>query len=202
VVVGAAQVDARDEVDELSQALLVERGAGVVLGEHALQGGVVALDRGHRLVHQFADVRLTRVLLKLRPASLGGHPEDVLRPVLVGVLWVGALVALGFELGVMGLEGVGDVLKEDEPQHNVLVLGGIHRAAQGVGGGPELSLEAQVGGGGIGSAQVILFLRHFSHHFIISSERHARGGLSMERRFFRYCANVSDTMLMCQIRER
>jgi len=36
-----------DEVDEFAEAVLVERGAGVVLGQDALQAGVVALDGDH-----------------------------------------------------------------------------------------------------------------------------------------------------------
>ena len=42
------------------------------------------------------------------------------------------------------LEGVGDVLKEDEAEDNVLVDGGVHVAPELVGGGPERSLEAEV----------------------------------------------------------
>jgi hypothetical protein len=55
-----------------------------------------------------------------------------------------ALRALGLEAGVVLLEGVGDVLKEDKPEHDVLVLGGIHPAAQGVGHLPELGFAAEV----------------------------------------------------------
>ena len=55
---------------------------------------------------------------------------------------VGALVGLGLELSVCLLEGVGDVLEEDQPEHDVLVLGGVHAAAQRVGHLPELGLVA------------------------------------------------------------
>jgi hypothetical protein len=58
---------------------------------------------------------------------------------------------------------------------------------------PKLCFVADGSAGRIRSAQVILSLRHFSHYLIISSERNARGlVLSKERRFFRYCANVSN----------
>ena len=43
------------------------------------------------------------------------------------------------------LEGVGDVLQEDQPEHDVLVLGGVHVAAELVGRRPELLLEAELG---------------------------------------------------------
>jgi hypothetical protein len=52
----------------------------------------------------------------MRPARLGRHPEDVLG-------WGprdGALRLLGLELRVLLLEGVGDVLEEDEGEDDVL----------------------------------------------------------------------------------
>ena len=118
---------------------LVERGAGVVLGQHALERRVVALDAGHRVVDELADGGLLGLRLQVRPARLGRHPEDVLRAVLVGVLGVGALRLLGFELRVLLLEGVGDVLEEDQAEDDVLVLGGVHAAAERVGHLPELA---------------------------------------------------------------
>ena len=78
-----------------------------------------------------------------------GHPEDVLGAVFVGVFGVGArVVALaGDEFGAVFLEGVGDVLQEDEAEDDVLVFRGVHVVAELVGGEPELGLEAEVGGG-------------------------------------------------------
>ena len=43
---GVADRDVADQVDELAERLLVEALAGVLLGEHVLEGGVVALDGG------------------------------------------------------------------------------------------------------------------------------------------------------------
>ena len=144
---GAAERDVADQVDELAEALLVEAGAGVVLGQHALERGVVALDGGHRVVDQRADGRLRGAGLQVRPARLLRHPEDAGGAVLVAVFGVGALRLLRLELGVLGLEGVGDVLEEDQAEDDVLVLGRVHVVAQRVGGGPELGFEAEVGGG-------------------------------------------------------
>ena len=124
---------------------LVERGAGVVLGQHALERRVVALDAGHRVVDELADGGLAGLRLQVRPARLGRHPEDVLGAVLVGVLGVGALRLLGHELRVLLLEGVGDVLEEDQAEDDVLVLGGVHAAAQRVGHLPELGFVADGG---------------------------------------------------------
>ena len=59
----------------------------------------------------------------LRPGTRRGLPG---RPVLT----------LGLQLGVLLLEGVGDVLEEDQAEDDVLVLGGVHVGAQHVGGVP------------------------------------------------------------------
>ena len=145
-VLGAARLvadlDVADEVDELAEARLVERGAGVVLGQHALERRVVALDASHRVVDELADGGLAGLGLQVRPARLRRHPEDALGAVLVGILGVGALRLLGNELGVVLLEGVGDVLQEDQAKDDVLVLGGVHAAAQRVGHPPELGFVA------------------------------------------------------------
>jgi len=80
--------------------------------------------------------------LDLGPPCLQGNPEDVLREVLVPVLRVRA----GYrrERGVLLVEGVGNVLEEDQPEYDVLVFGGVEVAAHLVSGLPELPLEAQV----------------------------------------------------------
>ena len=140
-----AHPDVADHVDELAEPLLVEAGTGVALGQHVLEHGVVALDCGHRVVHEPADDGLLGLGLEMAPARLRRHPEDVLGPILVGVLRIGSLVLLGLESGVHLLEGVGDVLEEDEPENDVLVLGRIHRAAQSVGHAPQFGLVARRG---------------------------------------------------------
>jgi hypothetical protein len=101
------------------EALLVEAGAGVVLGQDALEARVVALDGHHGVVHQLADVGLLRVGLQvgLQRARLR-HPEDVLGLVFVRVFGVRALVValtrLVMSLARCLLEAVGDVLEEDQ----------------------------------------------------------------------------------------
>ena len=80
----------------------------------------------------------------MRPARLLRHPENASGAILVGVFRVGALRLLGFQFGVLGLEGVGDVLEEDQAEDDVLVLGRVHVIAQGIGGGPELGLKAEL----------------------------------------------------------
>jgi hypothetical protein len=58
------------------------------------------------------------------------------------VLGVGAGIAIGHEGRVLLLEGVGDVLEEDESEDDVLVLGRVHVVAELVRHLPELRLEA------------------------------------------------------------
>src|SRR5690606_4745730 len=83
---------------------------------------------------------LLRVGLQVRPARLLRHPEHVFGQVFVAVLGGGRVFRQ--QRLVPGLEGVGDVLEEDEPEHHVLVVGGLHVAAQLVGGLEKLGLEA------------------------------------------------------------
>ena len=111
-VLAVAEADGADEVDKLAQAVLVEAGAGVLLGQDTLEARVVALDGDHGVVHHLADRGLLGAGLQVRPASFLRNPEDVLGFVLVLVLGVGAgIVALArHQLGVVLVEGVRDVL--------------------------------------------------------------------------------------------
>jgi hypothetical protein len=70
---------------------LVERRAGVVLGQHALERLVVLLDRAHGVVDELAD-RPGCLALALRcdQRASFGYPEDVVGEVLVRVLRVGS----------------------------------------------------------------------------------------------------------------
>ena len=161
-----AHHDVADHVDELAETLLVQRRPGVVLGQHVLEHRVVALDTGHRAVDELADGGLARLGLEMAPTGFRRHPKDVLGPVLVRVLRVGALVLLRDEAGMPLLEGVGNVLEEDQPEDDMLVLGRVHRAAQGVGHLPELGLIARRGTAGRPRRRILPLLPR-------SSPRHA-----------------------------
>ena len=125
----------------MAQPLLVERGAGVILGQHVLEGRVVALDAGHGSVDKLANGRLARLGLQIGPAGFLRHPEDVLGDVLVAIL--GSLSApFGQHRRMTLLEGVGDVFQKDKSEDDVLVLSGIHRSAQCIGHAPELGFVA------------------------------------------------------------
>ena len=132
-----AEADAADEVDQLAEALLVERGTGVALGEDIFElGWVVAFDGFHGAVDEGADAGLLGVVFEVAPAGVFRHPEDAFGGVFVAFL--GSFDAEFREkLGVAFFEGVGDVLEEDEPEDDVLVFGGVHVAAELVGGSPE-----------------------------------------------------------------
>ena len=120
-----AHLDVADEVDQLAEPPLVEGGPGIVMRQHVLEGRVVALDRRHRLIDGQADGRLLRLRLELFPTGFRRDPEDVLGDVLVPILR-GLFPQLGEYRRVALLEGVGDVLQEDQPEYDVLVLCGIH----------------------------------------------------------------------------
>ena len=116
--------------------------------QYVPEGRAVALDGGHGVVDVTAYGGLVRLGLELRPAGLGRHPEDVLSDVFVAVLG-GLFTPFGEQVSVALLEGVGDVLQEDQSKDDVLVLGGVHASTQGVGHLPELGLVAgrRLGGG-------------------------------------------------------
>ena len=99
-------------------------------------------------------VGLARLGLQMRPAGLRRHPEDVLGDVFVAVL--GGLGApFGQNRRMALLEGVGDVFQKDEPQDDVLVLGRVHAAAQGVCHAPKLGLIAR--GGAVAAGLCVCF---------------------------------------------
>ena len=78
------------------------------------------------------------------------------------VLGVGAARAFcASSSRVLLLEGVGDVLEEDQAEDDVLVLGRVHVVAELVGGGPERGLEAEIPSvlGGLGAACLGLLRR-------------------------------------------
>ena len=146
------EADAGDQVDKAAHAFVWDAAAGVVAGELVLERWVVALDGEHGVVDPRCDVGLLGLGTEVGPAGLGGNPEDVLGGVLVAALQkrlnlVGReLVAL--QLGLQGVasrfKGVGDVLEEEQAEDDVLVLRGVHRAAELVGGLPEGVREIQV----------------------------------------------------------
>ncbi len=62
---GMAKGDIADQINDLSKSYLVEAYSPEVFRQHGLEGGVVALDRGHRIVDQRANGRLRSVRLEI-----------------------------------------------------------------------------------------------------------------------------------------
>ncbi len=147
---GGGEFDGGDYIDQLAQALLIQSRARVVLGQHALEPRVDALNGDHRIVDPATDAGHARAGLQVRPARIGRHPENVLGQILVRILRIGAgVVALPrHQLGAVRLEAVGDVLQKDQPEHDMLVLRRVHVVAQLVRRQPELGLEAEIGAAG------------------------------------------------------
>ena len=129
---------------------LLSAGPGVVLRQHALEAAVVLLDRDHRLVDQLADGGLLGVRLKVRPAGLLRHPEDVLGEIFVAGLRRRRRSSAS-KRGALRLEGVGDVLEEDQAERDVLVFGRLQVPAQLVGGEEQLRLEAEIAAVAVGA---------------------------------------------------
>ena len=83
-------MDSADEVDEFAEAVFVERGTSVVFRQDSFETRVVALDRDHRVINDFAYGRLFRAVLEIAPARSGRHPEDIFGAVFVGIFGIGA----------------------------------------------------------------------------------------------------------------
>ena len=167
----AGESGVADQVDELAEAALVDVVAVEDLRQHAGQGRVGLHDRVHRVVDQLADARALGLDRQRVPAGAFGNPEDAVAGVLV--LVVEELLnavrrhLVGEELGadlVAALgEGVGDVLEEDQAEDEVLVLGGVHGAAELVGRAPEDRVQFGCGLGARQRRLVRLFARwHYS----------------------------------------
>ena len=144
--------DSAHKVDRFAEHDLVQRRAGVILGQHALERGVPGLDRQHGVVDVLADSRQFGPGSQVRPAGLPRNPEDVLGEVLFRVLGVSRFLLQ--KLGPLCLGGVGDVLEKDQAERDMLVVRRLHVAAELVCRGPELRLEPETG------TSVVYLLRH------------------------------------------
>jgi len=90
IVVGLiSHTDVADHVEQLAEPLLVETRMGVILGQHALERGVITFNGEHGVVNDFTDGRPLGFRFELGPAGLLGHPIDAER--------IGGTPDLGFE---------------------------------------------------------------------------------------------------------
>ena len=138
----ASERDIADEVDDLSEPLLVETGSPEVFGQDAFQRRVVPFDRRHGIVDDLSDLRLRRSGLQMGPACLLRNPEDAGCPVLVRIFRVGAVSLLRDELIVLRLKSIRDVFQKNKAKDDVLILCRVHIVAKRVGRLPKLRLEA------------------------------------------------------------
>jgi len=60
-----AKSNRADEINEFAEPVFVERGAGVFLGQHAFERGIVFFHRDHRVVEVFADGGLLGASLQI-----------------------------------------------------------------------------------------------------------------------------------------
>ena len=158
----ALEADVGDHVDQALELFRRDAAAGIVARELALEVGVVALAGQDGVVDQGRDLGPGGPVLQVLPACRGRYPEDPLGGVLVAALQQALHLrpddAVRFELGLErlapGREGIGDVLQEQQAQHDVFVLGRVHLAAQRVG-----RLPQGVGVGQVGVV-VVVAVRH------------------------------------------
>ncbi|MCY1296253.1 hypothetical protein D9M70_456280 [compost metagenome] len=158
------ETDGGDQIHQLAELAVRQLGAGIALVEDVFQLGVFRLDGGQGLVDALADIHLLGGGANRLPACRFRHPEHVDLTVVVAVFQLGierlrVVVAkvvvivlvgqLAFQLDAAAGEAVGNVLEEDQPKHNVLVLGGIHIGAQLVGSSPEGFLHGLDAGGSL-----------------------------------------------------
>jgi hypothetical protein len=139
-----AEADGPDQVDKLSQPMLVQRRPGVVFRQDTLEPRIVAFDGEHGVIQELADGGLLGAPLEVSPSSLFRDPEDVFGEIFVLIFRVRArVVALaGSQLRVNLLERIGDIFQENQAEDDVLVFGGVHVVAKLVGRLPELGFEA------------------------------------------------------------
>lgn len=153
VFVGAAEdvagvavllhADIREEVDHVTEAALVELGAGERFREDALQARILLFDREHGAVDDLADLGRVGGVRDALPAGFLRHEKDVLLRVGVRILFES--LALRHELVPPRVEPVGEVFQEDEAEDDVFVLGGVQIAAENAGGVPYLFLKTDRG---------------------------------------------------------
>jgi YD repeat-containing protein len=125
---------------------------GRVTGSSQAIGGGSALSFGY--TYKRGDVRAGSLVLKVRPARFGRHPEDPLGRVLIAgfeqafELFAHDAVSRQFGPQVVApaFEAVGDVFKEQQAQDNVLVLRSVDLPTKGVGGLPESVGVVEVAG--------------------------------------------------------
>ena len=130
-------VDIVDAVDQRRQLADVEAKAReVVIRQRTAQGWVVFLDDVQGGVDFYRDVVLLGVLGDVLPAAVFRQVEGVGHGVKLHHVDIVAL-SFVYQLLLALIEFVADEFEEDQRQHHVFVFGGLHRATQFVGGGPE-----------------------------------------------------------------
>ncbi len=145
----AVQAEMGDELLQLDvgDLALADLAGEVDVLQNVVQADVVALNSGQRLAQQVADVGLPRVVDQVAEARLLGYPEIavLLVPAFVlgrGFRFGGCLACIDFKLDHFGaalFEHIGAALEEQHPKDVFLELGGIHLAAQDVGGFEEMA---------------------------------------------------------------
>ncbi|CFL20962.1 Uncharacterised protein [Burkholderia pseudomallei] len=170
-VMAFAETDRRNQVHQFAEPARFELRATETLVEDAFEALVIRLDSFQRRINTHADVRLLGLRTDRLPTRGCRHPKHVRHRVVVTLLQCFRMVGRIGQIQVVFLvaerrrqlraalvERIGDVLQENQAEHDVLVLGGIHRRAQFVGCGPQGFLQVLVHGqsGIMVSAKIIV----------------------------------------------
>src|SRR5690606_17618942 len=94
-VLFVAKTDRAVEIDQLAEAMLVQRRSRVIFRQHTFEPRIVAFDLDHSIIYDLAERRLLRIYLQIRPSSFLRQPKDILGPIFVRILRIRAgVVAL------------------------------------------------------------------------------------------------------------
>src|SRR5206468_3854252 len=71
------EADVADDVHESAEPNFVEAGPGVIARQHPFERGILALNRTHRVIYDFADLRRFSFGFDGVPAGFGWEPENI-----------------------------------------------------------------------------------------------------------------------------
>ena len=115
-----------EQIHNLAQAALVELLTSEVLGKNILQLIVLRFNRTHSLIDYLANLWSVRSGSNHIPTCIFRHKENILRQVLVAILF--KAFAFIHKLLMLLIELVGDVLQEDQAENHILVFRSINVA--------------------------------------------------------------------------
>ena len=143
VAFGFAHVHVGKKINDVSQNLFVQVGAGVIFGQHAFESFVVGFDSPHGVVDDDADFRFVGGGSDFCPAGGFRYKENVFFKIGIGVIF--KTVAFQNKLIVFFLESGGNVFQENQSDDDVAVFGSGDMPPKDTGGILDLFFKTDVG---------------------------------------------------------